>query len=104
MTVNLTETIDALRRYLSGECSVEAFEAWYYPRFKNEPADTPDDEHVIYAKVFGDLDAYTPPDLWVNDRKEYDIDEDELRKRLRSHLGNLNALYDKKSKMPPAVN
>ena len=103
MTVNLTETIDALRRYLSGECSVEAFEAWYNPRFKAESADTPDDEHVIYAKVFSDLDAYLPPDQWAI-HMEYDIDEEELRKRLRSHLGDLTSLYEKNLKTPPSMN
>lgn len=89
--MNRQDIINHVESYLNGQITVDALSEWYFPLFKSEPLDTPEEEHRICAALFHDLDEYVPPVLWDPGAK-YCVDEDELRKRLFGLLARLKGL------------
>jgi len=85
------ETINHIEDCLNGRISADELSKWYFPIFKSQPLGTPEVEYRIYSALFLDLDEYLPPAL-LHLKTEYDIDENELRKRLVEHVSRLKAL------------
>ena len=83
---SLDEHIELMEAFLSGRLSVDRFERQYLDLYSSDATLRGDAIFRVIDDVFFAVDEYCgDPDL----RGEYDIDEDQLRDRVRAALSAL---------------
>lgn len=86
---SIDEYIALFEAFEAGEIDGETFERRYYPLFSNDPTIRPEPVFLALDDVFHAADwFYAAPDL----REEGDLDEEQLRERVRAALRVLAAL------------
>jgi Bacterial self-protective colicin-like immunity len=91
MSSSLVDYELMLEHFLSGEMSVEEFQATYLDRFKNEVR-MDGSLFELLDELFGDLDSFTTDRQLLTDNPGFYLDEAGLREKVRRAASRLSTL------------
>ncbi len=89
MKINIDSYIGFISDYLNNRISVQCFEYAYMKYFLEENCKMSSEEYLILNGLFMDVESFCSDPALID---EHDIDENELQKRCKFALENLQKL------------